>query len=156
MRTEGPRAGTSERWSGIFDESRHAADIRLTLPARPESVGLVRHMLCALAEALELPSHVCDDLRLAVTEACTNVVRHAYHEGEGAIDVLARPTADGLHVIVSDHGAGIGPSPDQAGPGFGLSLISSLADRLEIDHEPGQGSRLAMWFERHRPIPETA
>lgn len=156
MRTRGPRAGSSERWSGLFDESRHAADIRLTLPAQPETVALVRHVLYALAEALGLPAHVCDDLKLAVTEACTNVVRHAYHDGEGAIDVLARPTREGLQVIVSDHGAGIGPSPDRAGPGFGLSLITSLADRLEIDHDPGTGSRLAMWFERHRPVPETA
>lgn len=156
MRTQGPEAGTASHWAGRFDDSLHAADVRLTLPARPENVALVRHVLFALAEALGLPDGVCDDLKLAVTEACTNVVRHAYHAEEGRIDILARPTADGLMVAVSDEGSGIGPSPDAAGPGLGLGLISALADRLEIDHAPGKGSRLQMWFARHRPIPETA
>src|SRR5918992_627110 len=59
------------------------SDIRLTLPARPENVAVVRHVLGALAEALALPPALVDDVRLAVTEACTNVVRHAY-EGEGS------------------------------------------------------------------------
>ena len=132
------------------------SDIRLTLPARPENVGVVRHVVGALSEALDLPPALTDDIRLAVTEACTNVVRHAYHDGDGRIEVLARPEADALQVIVSDSGAGIGPSPDAQGPGFGLGLMSALADRLEIDHAPGKGSRLQMWFAHNRPISETA
>ena len=59
------------------------SDIRLTLPARPENVAVVRHVLGALAEALALPARVTEDMRLAVTEACTNVVRHAYDDGDG-------------------------------------------------------------------------
>ena len=156
VRTQGPEAGTASHWEGRFDDSLRAADVRLSLPARPESVAVVRHVLGALADALGLPAEVRDDLRLAVTEAATNVVRHAYREDDGRIDVLARPVAAGLLVAVSDEGAGIGPSPDAAGPGFGLGLIASLADRFEIDHAPGMGSRLQMWFARHRPIPETA
>ena len=66
-------------------------DIRLTLPARPENIAVVRHVLDALAEALALPEAVMADVRLAVTEACTNVVRHAYTDGRGAIDVVAAP-----------------------------------------------------------------
>src|SRR6476469_5669296 len=54
------------------------SDVRLSLPARPENVAVVRHVLGAFAEALHLPVGVVDDMRLAVTEACTNVVRHAY------------------------------------------------------------------------------
>jgi len=155
VRTHGPDAGTSSHRTGSFDVSAHAEDVRLTLPAMPENVALVRRMIVAFAEALSLPPEVVSDLRLAITEACTNVVRHAYRDAPGEIDVIARPEADGLEIIVSDSGQGIAPSRDAAGPGFGLGLISALADRLEIDHSPEQGSRVQMWFARRCPIPET-
>jgi anti-sigma regulatory factor (Ser/Thr protein kinase) len=123
------------------------SDVRLTLPARPENVAVIRHVLGAFAEALRLPADLVEDMRLAVTEACTNVVRHAYHGGEpGPIDVVIRPKGDELELVVSDRGAGIGPSPDLAGPGLGLPLIAALADHLEIDHGPNRGSRLSMSF----------
>jgi serine/threonine-protein kinase RsbW len=93
-----------------------------------------------------------DDLRLAVTEACTNVVRHAY-ESEGTIDVVVRPRGDALEVVVADEGRGIGPSPDTAGPGLGLPLIAALADTLEIERDRGSGSRLVMRFLRSRTAP---
>jgi serine/threonine-protein kinase RsbW len=92
-------------------------------------------------------------MRLAVTEACTNVVRHAYDDREpGQLEIVIRPDGgDVLQVIVSDHGRGIGPSPDTAGPGLGLPLIAALADALEIQHAPRAGSRLAMSFDCRRP-----
>ena len=106
-----------------------SSDVRLTLPARPENVAVIRHVLGAFAEALRLPADLVEDMRLAVTEACTNVVRHAYDDDEpGPIDVVIRPDGDALELIVSDHGRGIGPSPDIAGPGLGLPLIAALAD----------------------------
>lgn len=159
VRTEGPDAGSAARWSGLYDETRQTADVRLTLPARPENVALVRHVLGALAESLGLPEHVRADLKLAVTEACTNVVRHAYDDGDGPIEVVVRPSADGDHleVIVGDRGRGIaGLSPDAQGPGLGLSLISALVDKLEVHQDDGEGSRLAMWFSRSRPLAEAA
>ena len=52
--------------------------VTLSLPARPENMSVIRHVLGAFAEALRLPDDLVEDLRLAVTEACTNVVRHAY------------------------------------------------------------------------------
>ena len=128
------------------------SDIRLTVPARPENVAVIRHVLGALAEALALPPALIDDMRLAVTEACTNVVRHAY-EGEGTIDVVVRPKGDELEVVVSDDGRGLGPSPDTAGPGLGLPLIAALADTLEIERDRGSGSRLVMRFLRARTAP---
>ena len=69
------------------------ADIRLTLPAQAANVAVVRHVLGALAEALALPRAVVEDMRLAVTEACTNVVRHAYSGAGGDIDVVVRSTS---------------------------------------------------------------
>jgi anti-sigma regulatory factor (Ser/Thr protein kinase) len=125
-----------------------STDVRLTLPARPENVAVIRHVLGAFAEALQLPTDLVEDMRLAVTEACTNVVRHAYHDGEpGPIDVLIRPNGDRLDLIVSDDGNGIGPSPDIAGPGLGLPLIAALAATVEIEHGTPRGSRLAMTFD---------
>jgi serine/threonine-protein kinase RsbW len=126
------------------------SDIRLTLPARPENVAVVRHVLGALAEALGLPGAVTEDIRLAVTEACTNVVRHAYAGDRGAIDVAVRPKGGELEVTVSDAGRGIGPSPDTDGPGLGLPLIAALSDSLEIEGSRGAGSRVIMSFLRTR------
>jgi serine/threonine-protein kinase RsbW len=56
-------------------------------------------------------------------------------------------------VVVADEGRGIGPSPDTAGPGLGLSLIAALADHLEIERDRVAGSRLVMRFLRTRTAP---
>ena len=126
-----------------------ASDVRLTLPARPENVAVVRHVLGAFAEALQLPDPVIEDMRLAVTEACTNVVRHAYADGRpGPVEILIRPDDDTLQVVVSDRGRGLGPSEDTTGPGLGLPLIAALAHSLEIEQAPDSGSRLRMSFLR--------
>ena len=133
-----------------------ASDVRLTLPARPENVAVVRHVLGAFAEALQLPDPVIEDMRLAVTEACTNVVRHAYADGEpGPVEILIRPVGETLQVVVSDQGRGLGPSDDTSGPGLGLPLIAALAHSLEIEPAPPSGSRLRMSFLR-RPGLEAA
>ena len=56
--------------------------VRLSLPAQPRNIAVVRRALEAIAEELALPRRLIEDMRLAVTEACTNVVRHAYTEDE--------------------------------------------------------------------------
>jgi anti-sigma regulatory factor (Ser/Thr protein kinase) len=131
---------------------RPTSDVRLTLPATPENVAVVRHVLGAFADALDLPADTVEDMRLAITEACTNVVRHAYREGEsGPIDVVIRPNGDRLDIIVTDYGAGMSPSPDLSGPGLGLPLIAALADSVDLQPVPNcRGSRLSMSF-RCRP-----
>ena len=134
---------------GEAEQGSGGSDVRLTLPARPENVAVVRHVLGAFAEALQLPDPVIEDMRLAVTEACTNVVRHAYSDGEpGPVEILIRPEGDTLQVVVSDQGRGLGPSGDTAGPGLGLPLIAALAHSLEIEQAPSSGSRLRMAFLR--------
>ena len=134
------------------------SDVRLTLPARPENVAVVRHVLGAFAEALQLPDPVIEDMRLAVTEACTNVVRHAYADGEpGPVEILIRPEGDTLQVIVSDQGRGLGPSEDSTGPGLGLPLIAALValarDRAGADRRAracGCRSCAGRWSSRDR------
>jgi anti-sigma regulatory factor (Ser/Thr protein kinase) len=127
------------------------SDVRLTLPSRPEHVAVIRHVLGAFAETLRLPPELVADIRLAVTEACTNVVRHAYDDpATGTIDVFIRPAGDFLDVIVADHGSGMGASPDAGGPGLGLPMIAALADHVEIEPGTAGGTRLTMSF-RCRP-----
>jgi anti-sigma regulatory factor (Ser/Thr protein kinase) len=108
-------------------------------------------VLGAFADALQLPPELVEDMRLAVTEACTNVVRHAYgDDAPGLLDIVIRPNDDRLELIVRDYGRGIGTSPDLAGPGLGLSLIAALADDVEFERATPRGSRLSMSF-RCRP-----
>jgi anti-sigma regulatory factor (Ser/Thr protein kinase) len=127
-------------------------DVRLSLPARPENVAVIRHVLAAFAETLGLPDRLVEDLRLAVTEACTNVVRHAYGGRPGTIDISIRPEGDRLRVVVADHGRGMGPSPDTAGPGLGLPLIAALAETVDFERAADAGSRVAMTFARRPEI----
>jgi serine/threonine-protein kinase RsbW len=127
------------------------SDVRLTLPARAENVAVIRHVLGAFAEALQLPANLVEDMRLAVTEACTNVVRHAYSEREArdanAMRVELLPATDGMQVIVEDRGRGLGISADAGGPGLGLPLIAALTSQLELSYgTEGRGSRIAMSF----------
>jgi anti-sigma regulatory factor (Ser/Thr protein kinase) len=126
-------------------------DVKLTLPARPENVSVIRHVLGAFAEALRLPDDLVEDLRLAVTEACTNVVRHAYPPDQtGPVEISIQPLEEHVSVIVSDHGRGIGTSSDTTGPGLGLPLIAAIADDVELQPVPGGGSRVTMTFSRQR------
>ena len=128
---------------------RTHTDVKLTLPAQPENVSVIRHVLGAFAEALRLPDELVEDLRLAVTEACTNVVRHAYPPNEtGAVEITIQPMEEHVSVIVSDHGRGIGTSSDTTGPGLGLPLIAAIADEVDLQPVPGGGSRVAMTFSR--------
>ena len=125
--------------------------VRLSLPAEARNIAVVRRALEAVAEEFALPRHLVEDMRLAVTEACTNVVRHAYTAAEaaepGAMRVDLLPDSRGMLVIVEDHGRGLSPSPDSSGPGFGLPLIAALTSALEVSHGAGErGSRVVMSF----------
>ena len=124
------------------------ADVRLTLPARPEGVGVVRQALSGVADALDFEEAILADMKMAVTEACTNVVVHAYPDGEdGPLDVLAHIGEDRLEVVIRDQGRGIVPRPDSPGLGLGLPLIATLADQLELGTGPGHETEVRMTFQ---------
>src|SRR5215203_1376219 len=148
MRAHCLSAAATERWKPV---PATPSPVRLSLPARARNIAVARRALEAIAEELALPRRLIEDMRLAVTEACTNVVRHAYADGDaqaaGALRVQLLPEADGMRVIVEDQGRGLGPSPDVGGPGLGLPLIAALTSRLEVTHgDDGRGSRVAMSF----------
>jgi serine/threonine-protein kinase RsbW len=122
-------------------------DFELTLPARAENVAVVRHAFGGLGDALDVPDHALADVKLAVTEACTNVVVHAYPEGEGPMAVSAGLSGGALTVVVADEGRGILPRPDSPGLGLGLPLIATLATSLELGTNDRDETEVRMIFQ---------
>jgi anti-sigma regulatory factor (Ser/Thr protein kinase) len=111
-------------------------DIELALPARAANIAVVRHAFGALGEALAVDEQILSNIRLAVTEACTNVVVHAYPDGEeGQLEILATLQEEKLVVVVRDEGPGIGPRPDSPGLGLGLPLIASLTESVQLGRD---------------------
>ncbi|MDX6663539.1 MAG: serine/threonine-protein kinase RsbW [Solirubrobacterales bacterium] len=113
----------------------NAAVLRLTVPARAENVGVIRQALAGLAEAVEMDSGALADLKTAVTEACMNVVRHAYDGHEGPLEIHATHNGELMTVSVRDRGSGIQPRPSEpaeASLRIGLPLIAALSDAFEI------------------------
>jgi serine/threonine-protein kinase RsbW len=132
------------------------ADVQLTLPARAENVAVVRHALGGLGEALALDPQTLSDVKLAVTEACTNVVVHAYGEVDGPMQVDATVDDGGvLRVVVRDEGLGILPRPDSPGLGLGLPLIATLTESLELGKGADDRTEVTMVFriDDHAGVP---
>lgn len=123
-------------------------DMQLALPARAENIAIVRHAFGALGEAYALDTQTLSDIRLAVTEACTNVVVHAYPDdhNDGQMEVLATMLGDELTVIVRDEGEGIGPRADSPGLGLGLPLIASLAENVQLGRDEQDRTEVRMTF----------
>jgi anti-sigma regulatory factor (Ser/Thr protein kinase) len=114
-------------------------------------VAVVRHALAGMADRLEMDEAGVADLKTVVTEACMNVVVHAYPEGEpGLLRVEAEPEAEGLTVVVRDYGSGIRPRPDVERPSLriGLTLIAALSSSFEIKGGIGRGTEIRM----HLPL----
>jgi serine/threonine-protein kinase RsbW len=121
-------------------------DLELVLPARPENVAVVRHALGGFGDAFDVPDQALADIKLAVTEACTNVVVHAYPDGEGPLGVNAWMDGDRLTVVVHDEGRGMLPRPDSPGLGLGLPLIATLAESLELGTGADDRTEVRMTF----------
>jgi serine/threonine-protein kinase RsbW len=130
----------------------------MSLPARAENVAVVRHAIAGLAERIGMDEAASADLKTVVTEACMNVVVHAYPEGElGLLEVEAAPDGDGLTVSVRDFGRGISPRPgvDRPSLRIGLALIAALSSSFEIRGGVEQGTEIRMHVPLHsRPIAE--
>jgi serine/threonine-protein kinase RsbW len=125
--------------------------LELRLPARAENIAIVRHATAGLAEALGMEPSALSDLKTVVTEACMNVVAHAYDELEepGVLEVEAHPEDASILLVVRDFGAGIRPRADAAHQSLrlGLPLIAALASEFEIRGGPGRGTEVRMRME---------
>lgn len=125
------------------------------MPARAEGVSVVRQALSGVADALDFDDAVVADMKMAVTEACTNVVVHAYEEEDvGRLLEVDMVTAeDALTISVRDHGSGIHPRPSTKRTpalGLGLPLIAALSDAFELRGSSGEGTEVRMTFAYER------
>lgn len=124
--------------------------VHLRIPARAEYITLGRLALTGLSRLRELSDETLADLKLALTEACSNSVRHAYRDGRaGVVDIDYNLQPDYLEIEVSDDGPGfdyVEADIEEGGEltegGLGLAIIRSLADEFELGSRNGGGSRL--------------
>lgn len=144
MGTEDPEERGPSRAAG--QELPERPDLSLTLPARAENVAVVRHAIGGLGEAIDISDQVLSDVKLAVTEACTNAVVHAYPDGDGPLQVAAYLRGERLTIVVRDEGLGIVPRTDSPGLGLGLPLIATLAEALELGTDDEQRTEVRMTF----------
>jgi len=130
-------------------EMAEIPNVRLNLSNRPENVLLVRQALTGLAESIGLDPLELNDISTAVSEACNNVVLHAYRGKEGPLEVEVCAHPVGLCVTVRDHGCGIGSRAEAAdgdGGGIGLPVIRALAHNVEFRERAGDGTEVRIEF----------
>jgi serine/threonine-protein kinase RsbW len=124
--------------------------VRLTIPARAEYITLCRLALTGIARLRELSDELLADLKLALTEAASNSVRHAYGDADaGVVQISYQLFPDKLVIEVVDEGEGFDPvaaegnADDLSEGGLGIAIIRAIADEVEIGAQPGgKGSRL--------------
>ena len=123
--------------------------VRLSIPAKAEYIALVRLALSGLSRLRPLSEEALGDLKLAVTEACTNSVRHGYAGREGTVDIVYELQPDRLVVEVADDGPGFDAAGDRpsdenlAEGGLGIAIIRAVSDEFEAgERSNGHGSRL--------------
>jgi anti-sigma regulatory factor (Ser/Thr protein kinase) len=125
--------GCDERPAGGCVDGDHR--LSLVLPAVAASVPQARGAVLAWCQDLGVAAHRRAEICLAVTEACANVVQHAYRPPSGmpgGLEVEAAPDHAELVLIVRDHGLGLRPRPDSPGAGLGLPMMAALCDRVEV------------------------
>jgi len=114
--------------------------IRLTFPAKADYLLLARLALAGLARRVPMDEEVLADLKLAVTEACGNAVRHAYGDDAGSVRIRFEVTDDVVEVTIEDDGGGIdldgheeitlGDEPLESG--MGLAIIRAVVDDVDV------------------------
>jgi len=116
--------------------------IRLSFPAKPDYLILARLALSGIGRTTPVSDELLADLKLALTEACGNCVRHAYPDGQGDVSVAYAFDGAAIELIVEDRGIGLdptkAPSPTDES-GMGVPIIRTVVDELEI--RPGAGGR---------------
>jgi serine/threonine-protein kinase RsbW len=118
--------------------------VRISFPAKADYLLLARLVLAGIARDVEVSDELLADLKLAVTEACGNSVRHAYPGGDGDVTVAYTLEGETLEMVVEDRGVGVAATDELAGRaeldgGMGMSIIRTIVDDLAV--EPGAGGR---------------
>lgn len=122
--------------------------LRRALPAVPSTVTALRGEVAAFVIAAGFGEPLLSGVKLAVSEAVTNAVIHAYVDARqpGEVRLLVTFDGDGVRVTVSDDGCGMVPRLDSPGLGVGLPFIAHAADALDIGRSAGGGTELRMSF----------
>ena len=132
--------------------------VRLSFPAKPDYLLLARLALGGVVREMPVGPELLADLKLAVTEACGNAVRHAYDDGDGMVEVAFVVHDDRLDMIVEDKGSGIAlpvleglleaqpaPEPAPMDGGMGLAIIRAIVDELDVrEGDDGRGTVVHM------------
>jgi serine/threonine-protein kinase RsbW len=119
------------------------SDLRV---ARPESIPLLRRALVAFARAAGADPEQCAAVQLAVSEAVTNVVVHAYGDEGGLIHISAAIAGSELWVLIGDDGRGLNAPSPRPGLGQGLALIGAVSDSIAVLRRPSGGTELRLRF----------
>jgi serine/threonine-protein kinase RsbW len=120
-----------------------------TWPAHVDCVPVARHAVVGYLRDALTPDPPLSDIGLAVSEAVTNAVTHAYVDRPpGEVRIEVEIGDDQLELVVEDDGGGMLPRPDSPGLGLGLPLIATVTDRFDTRSQPGEGTRVCMWFRR--------
>jgi serine/threonine-protein kinase RsbW len=122
-----------------------AISFEAKIPGTPVGVRMLRHEMTGIAKDCGMDAEAIADVRLAVTEAATNAVIHAYAKAEGELSVTAAMQDGELAIVIGDTGPGLVKRRDSPGLGAGLSVIASVAERLKIVSHPG-GTEIHMAF----------
>ena len=134
----------------LAEERSGVRSVRLRIPAKAEYIALARLALAGLAELSGMDEETLADLKLALTEAVSNSIRHAYDQAGGHVEIAYGLNATHLEVEVVDDGAGFDPErppaldgEELAEGGLGIAIIRTVVDEFEIHSRPGvRGSRL--------------
>jgi serine/threonine-protein kinase RsbW len=124
--------------------------VRLDLESRPETLTIVRGMLGGLAELLTIDPELLDDLKTTVSEACNNVVLHAYGGEPGPMEIRLAVDPARVRMTVEDQGVGIPEPAVDRNEGIGLSVIRALADTVQLAVGEDGGTRVVMEFAAER------
>ncbi len=129
---------------------------QLKLPSQSDNLALIRDMVSKIATQVGFDNDESSKIELAVDEACTNVIRHAYPQSPGqVIDVLIKVDANKLMITVSDKGKGFNPDTVKVSDlaesiragrrgGLGLRLIKTLMDKVDFQIQPGTKNQVKM------------
>jgi len=137
----GPWAGATNGRLGASDHS-----VSESYPAQPDAVPAARAQIGDFALAAGIAGEALHAIRLAVSEAVTNAVRHAYRGRAGMVYVTAASVPGEFVVLVSDDGCGYQTPAENPGFGWGLAVIADATDEFVVTERGGGGTEVRMRF----------
>ena len=125
--------------------------LKLCVPGKPEYVGTVRMTISHVAAGAGFDIEAIDDIKVAVSEACTNIICHSHDHSDFSYDIIIEREEKGITITVMDQGAGfetadyIEPIPGEtSGSGMGIFIIRALMDEVDVHSEVGVGTNIRM------------